>query len=187
MARQGIYDLPDKAALNLLALQATRLVLVSQALGSMTAGDSYTGTLLVKRILNSTKRWFGELDDSSFTPDGSVFKTEVSTEAEVNTNGKYYIDYHTGYYKVKAGASANPTVTYYVEAPYQVGANASPFSATLSSDTSKVITHNLGYIPQVWVTDTNGNVLACDITHATDMNSFTLTFAEAQSGTVYYR
>ena len=186
MARQGIYDLCDKAALNLLALQATRIVQVSEALSAMTAGNTYTGTLLVGRILNSTKRWFGELDDSSFTPDGTIFKTEVATESEVDTNGDYYIDYFTGYYKVKAGGTGIATITYWISAPYQVGANASPFSAALTAVTTLTVTHNLGYIPQVWIVDASGKELACDIIHNT-INDFTLNFAEAQTGTVYYR
>jgi len=187
MARQGIYDLPEKAALNLLAIQATRLVEVSETLGSMSTGNTYTGTFLVKRILNSTKRWIGEYGDSSLTPDGSIFKTEKETEGAVTANGDYYIDYHTGYYKVKAGGNGTPTITYFVEVPYMVGANAAPYLALLSGDITKTVTHNLGYIPQVWVLDTDGNVISCNINHASDMNSFTLTFAEAQSGKIYYR
>jgi len=62
-----------------------------------------------------------------------------------------------------------------------------PFSQILSGTTSDTITHNLGYCPRVWVLDANRKLLTCDVSHASDFNSFTLEFAEAQNGTVYYR
>jgi len=110
---QGLYMIPDKATLNMIAKMSANWKLITETLSAMTAGTAYTGTLKVAPILNSTRRWHGDYDDSGFIPDGSVFVLEVETEGEVDTNGDYYIDYYTGYYKVKAGASATPTVTYY--------------------------------------------------------------------------
>ncbi len=50
--------------------------------------------------------------------------------------------------------------------------------------TSWVITHNLGYYPNVTVVDSTGTVCEGDLTY-TNNNSLTLTFSEAITGTAY--
>lgn len=50
--------------------------------------------------------------------------------------------------------------------------------------TSWVITHNLGYYPNVTVIDSTGTVCEGDLTY-TSNNVLTLTFSEAITGTAY--
>lgn len=184
---QGLYDIPEKAALGMQAIQALHRILYTQILESMTQGEIYTGALNVAPILNSTRRYIGSYDDSGFIPDGSIFVNEVASADLIAENGDYYIDYMTGYYVVQAGDTGQPTVHYYIASQYVMLANTTPFSETFESQTTVTVTHNLGYNPQIWVTDSEGNLLFCNINYAADMSSFTLIFGEAQSGTIYYR
>jgi len=62
-----------------------------------------------------------------------------------------------------------------------------PQNCRFVNQTTFTITHTLGYAPDVWVLDTDGNAITCEINYASDNKSFTLTFSEAQSGTVYWQ
>lgn len=55
-----------------------------------------------------------------------------------------------------------------------------------TSQTSVVVTHNLGMKPVVWIEDGSGNVLDAEVNHAS-VNAFTVTFGVAQTGTIHYR
>ena len=67
------------------------------------------------------------------------------------------------------------------------GVITTPLNCNFVSLTTLTITHSLGYAPDVWVVDGDGNAITCEINYATNNKSFTLTFSEAQSGTVYYQ
>jgi hypothetical protein len=102
-----------------------KIVTISEALSAMTAGTAYTGILTYSPVVGSSEYPVGYFKSSSskntsFTPDGSVFVTEVSAESKVLSRGQYYIDYLTGYYKVIAAASATPTVTYKIRVPFNL-------------------------------------------------------------------
>ena len=53
-----------------------------------------------------------------------------------------------------------------------------------TNSTSWVITHNLGFRPNVTVIDYGQNNVECDVAHNNE-NSLTLTFSEAISGYAY--
>ena len=61
-----------------------------------------------------------------------------------------------------------------------------PVEYTFTNTTSVTITHNKGYIPDVQVILSNGELVQADITH-TNLNVLVVTFANAISGSVYIR
>jgi hypothetical protein len=98
---------------------AAKITPVSQSLDAMTAGTTYTGYLKFAPVIGSKGRICGYFHSStdketSFTPDGVALTTEVKTADLVLGNGQYYINYETGYYKVKSASTRTPTVTYKV-------------------------------------------------------------------------
>lgn len=61
-----------------------------------------------------------------------------------------------------------------------------PVEYTFTNTTSVTITHNKGYIPDVQVILSNGELVQADITH-TNLNVLVVTFVNAISGSVYIR
>lgn len=61
-----------------------------------------------------------------------------------------------------------------------------PVEYTFSNTTSVTITHNKGYIPDVQVILSTGELVQADITH-TNLNVLVVTFVNAISGSVYIR
>ena len=94
---------------------AVAIVVKTQVLASMTAGTIYSGILTPSPILDLTHDGVGGFGNSSITSTNSVLTNEVATTALVVNNGDYFINYKTGYYYIKAGASATPTLTWYVK------------------------------------------------------------------------
>lgn len=56
---------------------------------------------------------------------------------------------------------------------------------TYTAVASKVITHNLGYLPIVQVLDGSGNVVEPEVVITT--TTITVTFVEASTGTILYK
>ena len=64
---------------------------------------------------------------------------------------------------------------------------ASEYTQAFTNQTSVTVTHNLGYKPGVRIEDGSGNIIDNgDINHAS-VNAFTITFQDAQSGTIHYK
>ena len=103
----------------------------SQTLTAMTAGTVYTGVLQPAPILDSARDGVGGFNNNSFSATGSVFTNQVTRPDLVLNNGDYHINYASGAFKVKAGASATPVATWYSKAI---------FSAVPSGSSSPVIT-----------------------------------------------
>ena len=79
---------------------------------------------------------------------------------------------------VTLGATAAGNYAYYVT--WEVGSVTGPVSDVYS----KVITHNLGFYPNVTIKDSAGNVLETGIDY-NSLNQITLTMAQPFSGTAY--
>lgn len=73
--------------------------------------------------------------------------------------------------------------TYY---PRSTGAPSSPQSHTFTNETEKVVVHNLGHYPSVWILDENGEVIDSDIQHDS-VNQITVSFQISLSGTIFVR
>lgn len=108
-------DLGFANAVNMMAKAVHNVHAITQTIAGFTAGTAYEGFLAYHPILNAKKTRIGKTGDTSLSDAGNVFVTEVATIAEVVTNGYYYINHGTGYYYVKAGATASAVVTYYIE------------------------------------------------------------------------
>jgi hypothetical protein len=95
---------------------AVKSISVTDTLAAMTAGTVYTGYLTCAPVLDSGKGDIGGIGNTSMSSTNSVFVNAKSSPALVLANGDYFINYRTGYYTVKAGASATPAITYFVKA-----------------------------------------------------------------------
>ncbi len=88
-----------------------------QTLTHMALAGTYTGFITPVPILGAKGEEIGAITDSSLKFSGNVeeraiFGTEVSTEAAVNANGEYFINYDTGAFKVQSGGRGFPRLTW---------------------------------------------------------------------------
>lgn len=104
------FEQQDKVAVSAIEL--------TQALGAMTSGTTYTGILQPAPILDSLHDGVAGFGNKSFSATGAVFTNEVKSADLVVANGDYYINYATGTFKVKAGASASPIASWYSKSLY---------------------------------------------------------------------
>jgi len=85
--------------------------------GALTAGSVSTGIISHHPILNAAKERPGSYNDSciTFSPT-TAFITPVKSALDVSSNGDYYINHWTGFYKVKSAANVagGVTMSYYV-------------------------------------------------------------------------
>lgn len=107
---------------------------LNQAFPAMVAGTVYKGRFDFAPILASRGLDVGgyksasDTFDSSIEFTGDVFVTQKQSHTEVEENGDYYINFYTGFYLVKAGASATPTATYKVSALHVIADIIAEFS-----------------------------------------------------------
>jgi hypothetical protein len=132
------------------AKSAHILTSTSETLSAMVEGSSYTGNFTVVPILDSRKEYIASYESTGITFTGDVFVTAVDNPAKVNTNGDYYINYLTGYYKVLAATGATPTASYYTFMPaissvVDVELGAVEIKDSVSDDRANILTDNGAY------------------------------------------
>ena len=109
-------------------------------------------------------------DGTKIEPAAHIYHTKANATPVIRA-GLGTFDYIVGYESVGVNTSVAVTLHTYA----------------FVNATSLRIEHALGYSPEIWILDNDGNVITAEIKHAADHSYFTITFSEAQSGTVYYR
>ena len=132
-------DLGFANAVNMMAKAAHSVLPFTETLGSKTASTTYTGYLSMHPILNSTKSRIGVTGDTSLSDASGVFLEEVADTADIAVDGDYFLNHTTGYYRVLAGTTAAPILTYYVEVTV-VSADTLLSSSTIIAESSLTIT-----------------------------------------------
>ena len=107
MASETRYNQLEKVAVLIAAK--------TQTLGVMTKSTVYTGFLTPAPILDANNDSVGGFSNSSLSITNSVFLKEVPESGLIVNDGDYFINYKSGYYKVRAGATAGSIATWTVK------------------------------------------------------------------------
>ena len=107
-------DLGVANAVNMLAKEAHGVFAFTQTISGLTAGTDAEGYLAYHPVLGAKKTRIGKHGDTSLSDSNSCFVTEVAEITDISTNGDYYLNHATGYYKIKP-AKTSATLTYYSE------------------------------------------------------------------------